>query len=71
MLQIAKDLKSFEIINDIQHLRENNDYRYIRHAALSDNNIAFCCEIGKDSNKLVVIKVHEDSTCDIILEQSG
>ena len=70
ILRITKDLGGFEILRDISRYREDNNYRYIRHAVLRENMIAFCSELGKDASKLVVIKV-TDEDHGILKEFSG
>ena len=34
ILKLQHDLSSFTLLHDITRYRENNDYRYIRHASL-------------------------------------
>jgi len=55
ILRVREDLSCFDVIHDVTRYREDNQYRYIRHASLREHTILFCAELGKDSNKLVVI----------------
>jgi acyl-CoA hydrolase len=36
----------FEVLHDIMDHRENNLYRFVRHASISKDKIVFCPEIG-------------------------
>lgn len=56
-INISEDLKNYEVVNDIREFRENNLYRYIRHASIRNDMIVFCCELGENDSKLVIIKL--------------
>jgi len=49
--------KKFIVEQDIQEFCENNEYRYVRHASLHGDQIAFVSEQGKNLNKIVTFKL--------------
>jgi hypothetical protein len=53
VVSLAKDLSSFVVVHDITDLAENNNFRYVRHAALMNDTVLFVSEQGKEKNKLV------------------
>ncbi|CDW77113.1 wd40 repeat-containing protein [Stylonychia lemnae] len=59
------------ILKDITQIRENNDFRYIRHATIRENKIAFCSEHGKELSKIVLFEFQEDNSLNILFEQPG
>ena len=72
LVESAENKLKFEEVNSIEHLIEDNCYRYIRHAVIRGNIIAFISELGHHENKLVIMELkdeHENYT--IIKEISG
>lgn len=58
VLRISYDLSKFVTISDITCFRDNNEFRYIRHASIRDDLIVACCELGKELNKIIIINYH-------------
>ena len=56
-------------MQNVERHRENNHYRYIRHAVIRKNLIAFCSEIGKSESKLVVLDAMQEFK--IVFEVKG
>ena len=58
-------------MHDINELCERNDYRYIRHASIRGNLIAFCAELGKHKSKVVIMELLIDGGSRILKEIEG
>ena len=56
-VRISEDRSHFEVVQDVTYFREDNRYRYVRHASVRGDRVVFCSELGKDSNKIVVFEV--------------
>jgi hypothetical protein len=56
IVQVFPELKSFILEQDIMEFCEKDAYRYVRHASLNGDQVAFVSEQGKDSNKIVTFK---------------
>jgi hypothetical protein len=69
-VKVEEDLSGFVKIADILEFCEKNEYRYIRHATIRENHVAFCSELGKEKSKIVAFRV-QDSNSILLMEKSG
>ncbi len=60
-VHLSEDRTRFEIVHDITYFRENNNYRYVRHASIRGNRVVFCSELGKENNKIVTFELNEQN----------
>jgi hypothetical protein len=56
IVQVCPHLKSFIVEQDIVEFCDKDEYRYVRHASLNGDQVAFVSEQGKDLNKIVTFK---------------
>jgi hypothetical protein len=69
ILKLRECKLKFDVVHDIHLYKEKNEYRYIRHAAIYGDKIAFCSEIGKLESKISVLSLNDEYT--ILKEMKG
>ena len=54
ILTLSQDLKQFIVEQEVLEFCERNEYRYVRHASLNGERMAFISEQGHHLSKIVV-----------------
>jgi hypothetical protein len=44
IVKVTSDCEKYEIVKDVVEFREKNEYRYIRHATIRGDTLAFVSE---------------------------
>ena len=60
-VRLSENRTKFEVVQDFTFFREDNNYRYTRHASIRGSRVVFCSEQGKENNKIVAFELNESN----------
>lgn len=60
-VRLSENRTKFEVVQDVTFFREDNNYRYTRHASIRGSRVVFCSEQGKENNKIVAFELNESN----------